>query len=262
MGRSFMDEASGYALRALHGRMEALEREKAELEKRERAAVEELQATRAELNGTKEELSRRDEAERELKDGIARARETMESMDVSMSLEEGERSRVFSTAAWDEERKALTATNEALRSEQLALETQLADAREEAVQKDNELSVMKAELEAQWRGTEKQSERIAELEKAKEELRGEVEALNARIGDMEVEWAQSENRKNELEAEAQELWATKEDLEKERDEVSLYDLVVSGGANVHCVRSSRSSSAPSKNTRRGSPPLSVNVKIR
>ena len=121
---------------------------------------------------------------------------------------------------------------------------------------------MKAELEAQWRGTEKQSERIAELEKEKEELRGEVEALNARIGDMEVEWAQSENRKNELEAEAQELWATKEDLEKERDEVSLYDLVVSGGANVHCVRSSRSSSAPSKNTRRGSPPLSVNVKIR
>ena len=262
MERSVMDEASGYALRALHGRMEALEREKAELEKRERAAVEELQTTRAELNGTKEELSRRDEAERELKDGIARARETMESMDVSMSLEEGERSRVFSTVAWDEERKALTATNEALRSEQLALETQLADAREEAVQKDNELSVMKAELEAQWRGTEKQSERIAELEKEKEELRGEVEALNARIGDMEVEWAQSENRKNELEAEAQELWATKEDLEKERDEVSLYDLVVSAGADVYCVRSSRSSSAPSKNTRRGSPPLSVNVKIR
>ena len=262
MERSVMDEASGYALRALHGRMEALEREKAELEKRERVAVEELQTTRAELNGTKEELSRRDEAERELKDGIARARETMESMDVSMSLEEGERSRVFSTVAWDEERKALTATNEALRSEQLALETQLADAREEAVQKDNELSVMKAELEAQWRGTEKQSERIAELEKEKEELRGEVEALNARIGDMEVEWAQSENRKNELEAEAQELWATKEDLEKERDEVSLYDLVVSAGADVYCVRSSRSSSAPSKNTRRGSLPLSVNVKIR
>ena len=124
------------------------------------------------------------------------------------------------------------------------------------------MSVMKAELEAQWRGTEKQSERIAELEKEKEELRGEVEALNARIGDMEVEWAQSENRKNELEAEAQELWATKEDLEKERDEVSLHDLVVSGGTNVYCARSSRSSSAPSKNTRRGSLPLSVNVKIR
>ena len=82
-----------------------------------------------------------------------------------------------------------------------------------------------------------------ELEKEKEELRGEVEALNARIGDMEVEWAQSEDRKNELEAEAQELWATKEDLEKERDEVSLYDLVVSAGADVYCVRSSRSSSA-------------------
>ncbi|RDX44717.1 hypothetical protein OH76DRAFT_1045806 [Lentinus brumalis] len=219
MERSVMDEASGYALRALHGQMAALEREKAELEKRERSAVEELEATREELYGTKDELSRRDEAERELKDGIARAREQMESMDVSMSLEEGERSRVFSTAGWDEERKALMATNEALRTEQLTLETQLADAREDALQKDNELSVLKAELEAQWRGTERQGEKIAELEKEKEELRGEVEALNARIGEMEVEWAQSENRKNELEAEAQELWGAKEELEKERDEL-------------------------------------------
>ncbi|RPD62165.1 hypothetical protein L227DRAFT_51616 [Lentinus tigrinus ALCF2SS1-6] len=219
MERSVMDEASGYALRALHGKMEALEREKIELEKRERSAVEELQATRDELYGTKEELSRRDEAERELKDGIARARETMESMDVSMSLEEGERSRVFSTAAWDEERKALTAANEALRAEQLTLETQLTDAREDALNKDNELSVLKAELEAQWCGTEAQSEKMAELEKEKQELREEVEALNARISEMEVEWTQSENRKNELEAEAQELWATKEDLENERSEL-------------------------------------------
>ncbi|KAI0706904.1 hypothetical protein C8T65DRAFT_740457 [Cerioporus squamosus] len=219
MERSVMDEASGYALRALHGKMEALEREKAELEKRERSAVEELQATRDELYGTKEELSRRDDAERELNDGIARAREQMESMDVSMSLEEGERSRVFSTAAWDEERKALTAANEALRAEQLTLETQLTDARDEALKKDNELSVLKAELEAQWRNTETQSEKITELEKEKEELHGEVEALNARIGEMEVEWAQSENRKNELEAEALELWGVKEELEKERNEL-------------------------------------------
>ena len=55
--------------------------------------------------------------------------------------------------------------------------------------------------------------------KEKEELRGEIDALHARIGDMEVDWAQSENRKNELEAEAQELWDTKEDLEKQRSEV-------------------------------------------
>lgn len=262
MERSVMDEASGYALRALHGKVEALEREKAELEKRERSAVEELQVTKAELSGTKEELSRRDEAERELKDGIARARETMDSMDVSMSLEEGERSRVYSMAAWDEERKALTAANEALRSEQLALETQLADAREEALNKDNELSVLKAELEAQWRGTEKQSEQIAELEKEKEELRGEVEALNTRIGDMEVDWAQSENRKNELEAEAQELWDTKEDLEKQRSEVGSWKSPRRVFQTLTRVLSSRNSSALSKNTRKSSLPPFVNVRIR
>lgn len=221
MERSVMDEASGQALRTLHRRIGELEREKETFEKRERATAEELRAAKEELAGTKDELSRRDEAERELKDGIARAREQMESMEVSMSIEEAERSRLISTVGWDDERKALTAANEALRVEGLALQTQLADTREDALKKDNELSVLKAELEAQWRGTEAQSERIAELEREREEMRGEVDALNARIGEMEVEWAQSENRKNELEAEVQELWNAKEELEKEQVEVSL-----------------------------------------
>ncbi|KAI0765470.1 hypothetical protein C8Q74DRAFT_1205632 [Fomes fomentarius] len=222
--RSVMDEASNQALRTLHRRIEELEREKSTLEKRERSTTEELNVARAALDGAQDELSRRDEAERELQDGIARAREQMESMDVSMmSMEDGDRSRAFSiqskTAVWDEERKALTATNEALRAEQLNLETQLADAREEVLNKDNELGVLKAELEAQWLSTEAQTEKIAQLEKEREELRAEVEALNARIGEMEVEWTQGENRKNELEVEVQELCGEREELEKERNEL-------------------------------------------
>ena len=219
--RSVMDEASGQALRSLHGRIKELEREKMALEQRERAEVEELDTTRAELSVVKEELSRRDERERALQDGIARAREQMDEMDMSISVEEAERSRAFSTVAWDEERKALLAANEALRADKLAVESQLADAREEVLQKDGELGVLKAELEAQWKGTEASSEQIAELEKERDELREEVEALHTRIGEIEIDWTQSENRKNELEAEMQDAWTAKEELAKERAEVSL-----------------------------------------
>ncbi|KAI0674695.1 hypothetical protein C8Q78DRAFT_1118171 [Trametes maxima] len=216
--RSVMDEASGQALRTLHRRIEELEREKAAAEKREQRTVDELKETKTALEGVKDELARRDEAERELKDGIARAREQMESMDISMEAE-AERSRVFSTAAWDEERTALTAANEALRADQLTMQMQLTDAREDASKANGELAVLKAELEAQWRGTEVQTERMAELERERDELRADVEALNARIGEMEGEWTAAENRKNELEAEVQEVWAQKEELEKERGEL-------------------------------------------
>ncbi|KAL1941791.1 hypothetical protein VTO73DRAFT_6791 [Trametes versicolor] len=215
--RSVMDEASGQALRSLHKRIGELERDKAVFEKREQRATEELKETKAALESVKEELARRDEAERELKNGIALAREQMESMDVSM-MEEAERSRVISTVALDDELKAAKATNDALHAQQLAMETQLADAREDALSANGELAVLKAELEAQWRGTEAQTERIAQLEREREEMRGEVEALNARISEMEGEWTLAENRKNELEAEVQDLWNAKEELERERSE--------------------------------------------
>ncbi|KAI0360245.1 hypothetical protein OH77DRAFT_1392529 [Trametes cingulata] len=216
--RSVMDEASGQALRTLHRRIEDLEREKTASEKREQRTAEELKETKTALESAKEELARRDEAERELKDGIARAREQMELMDVSMEAE-AERSRVFSAVGWEEEKKALTTANEALRADHLTVQTQLEDAREDAQRANGELAVLKAELEAQWRGTEAQTERITELERERDEMRGEVDALNARIGEMEGEWTQAENRKNELEAEVQELWSVKEELEKERGEL-------------------------------------------
>ena len=221
--RSMMDEASVVALRALHQRISTLEQEKTALERRGRGDAAELDTTRAELSMVKEELSRRDDAERALQVGIAQAREQMDLMDVSMSLEDAERSRAFSTAAWDEERKALLAANEALRTDHLQAETQLADAREDVLQKEKDLEVLKGELEAQWRGTETQTERIAELEQERDALREEAEALHKRMDDMELEWTQSENRKNELEAEMQDAWAAKEDVERERSDVSAVD---------------------------------------
>ena len=246
MERSVMDEASNMALRSLHKRIEELERERRDGEKRERTAAEQLQEATAELQDVRVELSRRDEAERELKDGIARAQEQMESMDISMalSLEEGDRLRLLSTVGWEEERKALRAANEALRAEQLTLETQLADAREEVLKKDGEVGVLKVELEAQWRNTETMGERIAEAERERDEAKRDVEAFTQRMEEMEEEWTLSENRKNELEAEAQEAWAAREDLEKQLTEVRLDKylrvdvvLILSSSSRANCVQS-------------------------
>ena len=178
-----------------------------------------------------------------------------------MSLEDAERSRAFSTAAWDEERKALLAANEALRADKLAAETQLADTREEMLRKDEEMGVLKAELEAQWKGTESQTEKITELEKDRGELREEVEALHVRMGEMELDWTQSENRKNELEGEVQELWSTKEDLERERGEVSCFPYLSAHGM-LTALSSSNSSCATSKTTLRSSPMHFANARTR
>ena len=41
---------------------------------------------------------------------------------------------------------------------------------------------------------------------------------------MEVEWTQSENKRNEYEAEAQQLWDEKEALAKDKEEVSMICL--------------------------------------
>ena len=54
------------------------------------------------------------------------------------------------------------------------------------------------------------------------ESKAELDALHDRISGMEEDWNQTENRKNELEAELQEVWAAKEDAEKERVEVSRF----------------------------------------
>ena len=264
MERSIMDEASNMALRSLHKRIEELERERRDWEKREHATEEQLHAATAELEDVKVELSRRDEAERELKDGIARAQEQMESMDISMamSLEEGDRLRLMSTIGGEEEKKALTAANETLRAEQLTLETQLADAREEVLKKDGELGVLKAELEAQWRHTESMGERIAEAERERDEAKRDVEAFTRRMEEMEEEWTLSKNKKNELEAEVQEIWTAKEDLEKQLIEVRPSGIY--SGTNFMLMRlcSLRTNSVRSRSTPRSSHRLSASVKTK
>lgn len=232
MDRSMMDEASGQALHQLHRRIESLERERADGDRREQEMREELEARVYELQEVRDELARRDESEQELKAGIRAAKEEMEQMGeltgnheaIARQIhlnEEAERQRAAAEVAWDEERQKLLSDNESLRSEHISLQAQVTELREEVVRKDAEIGMLKAEVEAQWKHTETGSEKLQHLVQERDELKAEVDALNERISGMEEDWSQGENKKVELENEIQELWAAKEDLERERTEVRL-----------------------------------------
>ncbi|EMD34600.1 hypothetical protein CERSUDRAFT_97191 [Gelatoporia subvermispora B] len=238
--RSVMDEASGAAMKALHGRIGELERGRRELEKKEN-----------ELAALREELKKREDAEHALKAGIRAAKEEMESMGSQRAsllladIEDGARGRGDTVedaqggVAWEEERMRLMRDNDELRQQQTGLQHQLTNAREEALKIDNELHMIRAELEAQWKHTEQAGERVSGLEKERDALKAECDALRQqrdaiqqerdslkeeaeglaqRIENMEEDWSLNENRKVELEAELQEMLAIKDELEHERNE--------------------------------------------
>ncbi len=241
--RSVMDEASGEALRMLHRRIGDLEREKGEVEKREVDLTEELGQKNMELERLKQELEKRNESERELQDGIRAAQEEMQLMGVQRqsvfhseeqleefrallaknthTVEHQEGRQREAASAWEEERTQLRSDNDELRKEQGVLQSQITDAREEVLKKEEDAAVLRAELEAQWRHTEKMNERIEQLTSERDALKVEIDELRERISAMELDYSENENKKNQLDSEIQELWAIKEDLEHERDEVSL-----------------------------------------
>lgn len=237
--RSVMDEASGAALREMHRKLNILDRECRERERREDSLREEMSMREEELEKVRDELRQKDECEQELQRGIRDAREEMEQMqlDLEMSGNHGlpvpARSRLESSVGsdWAEERARLLAENEALRSEQISLQAQLTDAREDTFKRDEELRTLKDELEAQWRHTEEAGEQINALNHERDTLKTEVDTLNERISAMEVEWAQGENGKAELENELQDILAAKDDLEREWRE--LEDQIRAGDEHAN-----------------------------
>lgn len=237
--RSMIDEASGAALREMHRKLNILERECRERERREDSLREEMSMREEELEKVRDELRQKDESEQELQRGIRDAREEMEQMqlDLDMSANLGlpapARSRLQSSVGsdWAEERARLLAENESLRSEQISLQAQLTDAREDTFKRDAELRTLKDELEAQWRHTEEAGEQVNALTHERDTLKAEVDTLNERISAMEMEWAQGENSKAEIENELQELLVAKEDLERECRE--LEDQVRAGDEHAN-----------------------------
>lgn len=252
MERSVMDEASSEALRTLHRQIAGLEREKNDWLKREQGLREEIDTLESlvrdrsqDIISLKETLWNRDESEQALQRGIRDAKEQMEMMgNISIGMVDEEEVKKLMVErdqmnVVEKERHRAVELNlqqevEELQTKYESLQVQKAEREEELEQfnqqlksQNDEYTMLKAELEAQWDHTAKAGEKIEILERKNDELTAERDALKVDIKDletrtseMESEWNESENQKNKLEAELQEVWNFKDALEKERDEVS------------------------------------------
>ncbi|ETW79905.1 hypothetical protein HETIRDRAFT_477546 [Heterobasidion irregulare TC 32-1] len=234
--RSIMDEASGEALTQLHRRISDLERENGEIVKRgegwraEREHKEELlREQELLLAKLKDELSQRDVGETLLKEGIRNAKEQMEEMMLSSAeedlesavmVQEHEQERRHQVSLeWDEERSRLiTAADEAQRTRE-ALESELDKTRGALLAKEQEVSVLTAELEAQWKNTEVTGERMEELKREKAILQNELVSLEGKLESMETDWSNSENKRLQMENEINEALAAKDELDRQRDQL-------------------------------------------
>ncbi|EKM52711.1 uncharacterized protein PHACADRAFT_261307 [Phanerochaete carnosa HHB-10118-sp] len=218
--RSVMDEASSEALRMLHCRINDLERENQEADQRERDLQSQLKSANARLAKAQDELQTRDESDRELQAGINAAKEEMEQMgrfDIQ-TLEVRERLQSMKSA-WEVERTALVATNDALRNDQLTLQSRLTGLREEVVRKEEELAVLKAELEAQWRHTEQNTDDVERLRKERDALAREADELRGKLTSLDAHRDEHENRRRQLERELEEAWVARDELGRERQEL-------------------------------------------
>ena len=181
--RSVMDHASGEALRELHRVITRLEREKVDGEKVSQERIKKLA----------DELKRREESEKCLKEGINDAKEQMEIMS-GRDEEEVERQRQRTVSLlWNQEREELIREVEELENKILDLTGKPSEGEKMAQQH----AVLQAELEAQWKNTETMVEENTELKKSRD-------ALQQKVTDLEGDWNESENRKLQLEAEVEE----------------------------------------------------------
>ncbi|KAF5381923.1 hypothetical protein D9757_007560 [Collybiopsis confluens] len=251
MERSIMDEASGEALRMLHRQIAGLERERGDMSRREESLREEVQTLESlmqerseEIMSLKETVWSRDESQRALQKGLQEAQEQIEQIGntstvTTMDLVEGEdreeeRERhQLAEAEWEKQRLEMVMAMEKTKAENVALEGEAEKLRQQLKTNEDELTMLKNELEAQWGHTEKANEKIevleekkGELEKERQNLQAELEQLQERLGSVEradrkygCEWDESENRRSELEEDKRlledEMRQANEDLQQQ-----------------------------------------------
>jgi hypothetical protein len=254
MERSVMDEASGEALRMLHRQIAGFDHERNEWQRREAellAQVEELQngadVKEDEVRKLKETIWSREESERALQDGIETINEQVEMMgNVSIGyvdpeehtrivqerdrLVEDEKQRYRSAELeWGIQRDELVVRAENLEAEKISLEDELEGLRTQFKEKDDEINVLKGELEAQWKHTEQNTEKTdaleserRELEKERETLRSQLQDYEEKFANLETDFNEVENRRLEVEQELNDLDENYGTLLKERDEVRTF----------------------------------------
>ena len=221
MERSVMDEASGIALRQLHGQIAGLEREKGELVRNSlifmdpSARTKELEEDVAKL---REELRQRDEIEQELQEDLRTAQEQIELLNTVGALDD--ESRIAGITAASEEQERHQRAQEEWEKERKVLCHEAEAVTKALAKKEEEMVVLRDELEAQWKNTERTSENMAQLKEECNVLQSEVVALEAKIESMELEWNDADNRRSEAENTLHEVFSEKETMEQERAQVT------------------------------------------
>jgi len=221
MERSIMDEASGEALRQLHSHIAGLEREKGELVRNSliimdpSARIKELEEDVAKL---REELHQRDETERELQEDLRTAQEQIELLNTVGAIDD--ESRIAGIAAASEEQERHRQEEDEWEEERRELYHQAEEATTALAKKEAEMVVLRNELEAQWKNTERTGESMAKIKEERNVLQSEVVALEAKIESMELEWNDADNRRSEAENAIQEVFSEKEMIEQEKAQVT------------------------------------------
>ncbi|KAH9001907.1 hypothetical protein EDB86DRAFT_3074702 [Lactarius hatsudake] len=190
--RSIMDEASGEALRQLHRQIAGLEREKGELVRNSIIVLDppaRIKQLEDEVVQLREEVRQRDEVEHDLQEDLRTAQEQIELLNTVGAMDD--ESRIASVAARKTRLKALA-------------------------KKEDEMVVLRDELEAQWKNTEQTGEGVARLKEERNVLQSELVALETRIESMELDWNDADNRRSEAENALHVVFAEKENLEHEK----------------------------------------------
>jgi hypothetical protein len=220
--RSVFEEASSDALRIMHQRVAAVETERKEAER-----------TAAEL---KEELKKRDDQERLLREGIRDAQEQIQMMtgdDLTIELAKEKERWNNVRQSWGAEKADLAGqlmraeeAKETLAAEVDSLRRTVKRMEEVESRREEDMKLLQGEVEAQWKNTEQDNDTIRELKRAKVEAERErdetnqnLAALEFRMSSMESDFTDGENRRQELEEQLNEANAIRDELEHDREEV-------------------------------------------
>ncbi|KAI9449007.1 hypothetical protein BJY52DRAFT_292646 [Lactarius psammicola] len=215
--RSIIDEASGEALRQLHRQIAGLEREKGELVRNSIIVLDppaRIKQLEEEVVQLREEVRQREEIENDLQEDLRTAQEQIELLNTVGAMDD--ESRIASVAAVSEEHERHRCAEEEWKEERKALRQETEDATKALAKKEDEIVVLRDELEAQWKNTEQSGESVARLKEERNVLQSEIVALEARIESMELEWNDADNRRAEAENALHVVFAEKENLEHEK----------------------------------------------
>jgi hypothetical protein len=224
MERSVMDEASGEALRQLHSHIAGLEREKGELVRTSMILVDpstKAKEMEEEVARLREELRQRDEIAQELQEDLRTAQEQIELLNTVGAMDD--ESRIAGITAASEEQERHRQAEEDWEKERKELRQEAEAVTKALAKKEEEVVVLREELEAQWKNTERAGESMAQLKEERNVLQSEVVALEAKIESMELEWNDADNRRSEAENTLHVVFAEREIIDQEKMQVMNLD---------------------------------------